>query len=764
MRPARPTLLAALLLAGTEAHAAPFTIGWVDPATSTSTGCIYNDLQTAVFAAPAGATIYVKGMNPLTGTIFLTKDVTILSGDLSAPCDDNTVSPLFVDATAAPRAFTVTGGATVLLGDLHILGGATAEGGALWLASGTTLHLSRTDITGGDAIRGGQVFVSSGATFSVGGSLLTEGTADDGGSIYVDGGGTAILEFDTIAMEHTADRGGVLFVQGEALVRDAVVAFGEATDGGNAYLDGGRLELDDGSLLFGEAEVEGGNAFVTGSGAELVMQSSAIWGGTAGTGGGGVHVGPGARLASTTGSSSAIVGNLAPVGAGISALAAVITLEADELRDNLATGDGGALHATSSLITLTGTTLGNVNPGFANEATRGAGMFVSGGTVVGSDVQLLGNVAATAGGGVFATAGASVTLDDATVDGNQAPTGAGLHLDALSAASAALTGGAVTDNAASTDGGGAFVGATCTLTLDDVEVADNTAASDGAGAMVEGGTTGVARLVVRDTAFERNLAGAHGGGVHVRSGAGTDKARLDVVRGDFLDNEAGITTNSRGGGIGVQGGSLVVDLLDGSTLECTGTCLTLDGNAADRGAGLAVFAGGAAKVRRAEVHDNTSTVVNTGIGIDAAFGSTLLLEDSLFTGNACPTGAAAAVAVLASSVGDLRHNTIRDNSRRGLLLGANSITTLHANIVFDNNAGVTIDPAASAVMATCNDTQGSALTGTGNVSIAPAFDAGGFPTASALIDACSTDPGMSLSGASHADPDGSDMGAFEVPW
>lgn len=232
-----------------------------------------------------------------------------------------------------------------------------------------------------------------------------------------------------------------------------------------------------------------------------------------------------------------IENNEATYGAGIYMMRrGTVEIVGTQLIDNSASYGGGIYGAGDNTLTLSDVYITD------NEASSGAGIQLESGAVVTADVEsyVTDNHATTRGGGID-LAGDS-TWSGGEVDGNTAPTGAGM---AISCADehVSLTDLLILDNFAETDGGGLAIA--CSVTAENVTLYDNMAGLEGGGFILEG----VERVTLTACTITDNRAGdGRGGGAQIDDGvlesvgsdwgeADEDNDPVDIRLGDDTDAE-----------------------------------------------------------------------------------------------------------------------------------------------------------------------------------------------------------------------------------
>ena len=231
----------------------------------------------------------------------------------------------------------------------------------------------------------------------------------------------------------------------------------------------------------------------------------------------------------------------------------------DAVMDNA--GRGRALDVRDNAVTLKDITL------TGGYTSRGAGIACEGGSLVATDVNLVGNDATSLGGALHLSEGCQAELTNVFIDHNTAPTGAALYATGLGTSVSLseltvswnewTTGGgvAIADGASATltdviltanDGedGGSLAVRDATATVTSCEISENDTAN-GPGLYVTGSE---ASVTVEDSTFSENEATESGGGVYL-----SDGATLELATVSFLDN----TAEDWGGAVYLEGAHLV---------------------------------------------------------------------------------------------------------------------------------------------------------------------------------------------------------------
>jgi len=369
-------------------------------------------------------------------------------------------------------------------------------GGAFFLGSESTVSLVDLSVQSNTASYGGGLYVSSDATVSAEAAVFDANTANSGGGAYVYTDST--LHGGTYT-NNTAERGGGLYGRSNTTLQDLEASGNTASysgggveaSGGGTHLGltltgntaqfGGGLLVSDGTFSLSDllvqtnaATEDGGGMYVAGG--EIAVLSARFNENAAESDGGGVFA-SGANLSFDT---VTIAANTAVEGAGVLLDSGEMDASDVEITANVAEDAGGGFYLAND-----GLWDGGVLS--ANEAYWGAGAMLWGTQVV-KNATFSGNAGSYAGG-VFIPSDGFVVLEGVVLDGNVAEYkgGAALVLSPLDASDTTfignsaedggalaidygvdvtLTGGSVTSNVASDQGGGA-------------RLIDGTLASDG---------------------------------------------------------------------------------------------------------------------------------------------------------------------------------------------------------------------------------------------------------------------------------------------
>jgi predicted outer membrane repeat protein len=314
---------------------------------------------------------------------------------------------------------------------------------------------------------------------------------------------------DVTRIDGSVGTGSTMVVDGSTvLLRGLELAWGQGSGGGLFTTGGAAVTLEQTTIRDNHGDY-GGGIYVSGGTAVTLTNDSDVIHNTASGYGGGARVWGSLVGAETT---SDISDNCAAHGGGVSISGGVLTLDGSDMEGNEAAdaeGEGGGIHAEDEgSVAL----LGNAWV-YHGTAYDGAGAYLDGSTLDLADGVLGGNAATHDGGGAYLTNDATLTGGSLASIGwngypNTARYGGGVYLENSSLDFA----GRMTDNAASAGGGGIAALDGSTLTIRDAALQRNTAEGSGGGIYAQDGTVHVNR-----TRMDRNTA--RWGGAFFQTGA-----------------------------------------------------------------------------------------------------------------------------------------------------------------------------------------------------------------------------------------------------
>jgi len=399
----------------------------------------------------------------------------------------------------------------------------------------------------------GTIFtVNAGVTSTISGLTITGGNGGNGGGIYNQGD----LTLNDIVLNHnrTAGKGGGIYNDSAAQLSLQTVTIGTAGNPNTATQGGGGL-------------------YNSGS---VTIRNSVIVGNAAGGGGGGIYNFEGTIQA----------------------------FDDTEINHNSDNGlRGGGVYNNQGKFQM----YGGYIPDNQETKSDGGGVYNYFGTMTLTGVSVVGNRAIGYGGGIY-TYNGSLTLthnvfigSSANMDRNFAHRGGGMYVNG---SVVNMTGGAITNNTATTPttgggagalsgGGGLYVNAG-SLTLTHVSITHNGSMTNGGGVYVRSGN-----LKLINNIISYNGDGGFGGGMLIKGGTVT------VSGGTIQNNQA---TKGAGGGIYNYQGSLTLNsyAIDGNIFP-----VQIIGNyASSNGGGMFLANGSNTTFNDATVSGN-ATALNT---------------------------------------------------------------------------------------------------------------------------------------------------------
>lgn len=392
--------------------------------------------------------------------------------------------------------------------------------------------------------------------------------------------------------------------------------------GGGIEAQGGSLTVKDSTISNNNARGNGGGIF-SAEGNVLDVSGSTIKG-NKGNNGGGIHTGE-ARDASKTPSKATITDTTIleneAIGSGEGGgvyvgTRADATLKGCTVANNKSVSTGGGIAAKLGTVTLDDTTVEN------NQAVNGGGLFHLGIAVPGSLTLQNGsiirnNTASSMGGGLFLWGNVGLKSDNSEISGNKALYGAGIAASQYTANFASpkleLVNTKVNNNgdASTVMGGGIYAASGVTVTSKNTKFLDNTANSGGGILLYLNSSADL-----NNSEVSGNKATGNGGGVYVYDAT----CSLSASNGTVFRENSGY----RGGGIFSSGGTVTVE---DSTFE--------KNTATDDGGAIAATQNSSLTVRNSKVLENKAADTAGGI---LAEKSTLEVTDSIIDGNRASVG------------------------------------------------------------------------------------------------------------------------------
>ncbi len=612
------------------------------------------------------------------------------------------------DATGQNAKLSAQGGGIYNLGGPLTLNGSTVSGNTARNGQGATA---------GGGQGGGIYNVPSGtgaaATATLNNSTVSGNTADEGGGLY--NLGTATLTSSTFDGNTAGTGGGVASFGGSAALTGSTVSNNSADFGGGLFIENGPATLDNSTVNGNTANVDGGGIYDTvtaNNTSTLTLTNSTVTNNAAAQGvGGGIANFFG--TAALTGST--VSNNTAAQGGGIFnennstlSLANNSTVSGNTATGGRQNGGQGGGIDNAGAATLTDTTVsGNSATGVAGSGQgggiftgEGGGIFntgtltllrstLSNNTAAGSGTGDYGGAAGAGFGGGLATLLGSVTLQNSTVQGNEALGGGGAPAFFGSpggAGGAARGGGVFVGGGDLTVSGGTLISSNQAVGGQGGNaVSDSFGGTGGAGGTAQGG--GIffsgSTLSVTDSTLSGNTAqGGTGGtsgfgpnGTPLPGGPGgeADGGGLATVLGTVSLQSTTLDGNKAIGGRAggrPQGNFSSTDgpARGGGLYSTTGVLAVSGGTVANNSAqsagfGFALFGGGVYNAGNATftgtaAHDNKAI---QGGGLFNDPNGTLTLTDSTVSTNSAEQGAGIDNAGAATLSG----STVSDNSATG---------------------------------------------------------------------------------------------------
>ncbi|MBR5096881.1 MAG: right-handed parallel beta-helix repeat-containing protein, partial [Treponema sp.] len=475
----------------------------------------------------AGATVTISGCN-------ITDNTTTASVDGAG---------IYMAADVKPT-LTITGG--------EVSGNSTAGKGAGVCVMSGTFNSTNLEISGNESTgsNGGGIFVS---TIGVEGFKMTGGEisgnkakAGGGADLQCQDAASPLLGGVTISgNQATAGNGGGIFVtSGKYLsIKDCVVINNTATGGnGGGIYNAGTCYIY-GSTAIGE---EGASSPAESAAGKHSNIATATTGATpTGGNGGGIYNATtlylgyykdGDLVKPDNSFDGGVWYNYASIGGGIYNNTGTIYISGGTIKRNGAESGAGGIYnkgtcnfynglidSNSALIgagvyTAAGSTFkmegGTISDNTADTTTYGGGGVCASGSFTMSAGTISGN-SGQCGGGIWVYGG-TASIEAGTISGNEGEKGAGICVSTSGSSNGNvnMTGGKIETNSVSSSGhgGGIFVDAGCSLSVESGEITGND------GGYLGGGVMSLGSVTMSDGTISGNSASIGGGGVCVYDG------------------------------------------------------------------------------------------------------------------------------------------------------------------------------------------------------------------------------------------------------
>lgn len=683
------------------------------------------------------------------------------------------------------------------------------HGGGVYMDGGLLQLYNTSRVRSNSANRGGGIYAEGGAQIEmydssyVGYSLSTgANSAYDGGGIYLIGTGSALK------------------MSGNSAVR-----YNQATNNaGGIYANtGSSLDIDNASVIDNLGGDYGGGILVYGDTTANIHNGSDIsyneCDDPSDSHGAGIYIwSHGAAVTVTASTVISNVSNNFAGGIGIDGNSNLLINLDSAINDNEAGEYGGGLAIYTGTVTI--------NKAIIQENTAGlsgGGIYIENGSLYADDPDIRFNEARDFGGGIYRSGGAAY-LKAMTRHGligvNRAllHDGGGIYDTSGNTLYITSWNGfsfSINTNDAADDGGGIF--ATYGTYVDMygyIEMTSNRAVGDGGAIYLEDGSTArlndYGNMQYRPQVLSNDANTGNGGGIYALDSdvqlygsiighpVNGNTAHAGDGGGVYLENSSMTMQNTlvqnntaadNGGGIAVITSTLTIDSLyllppslvtdihspEATITNCDPESLPPNRYCTEFRYNTAVDDGGAIYGDHSTLSiEHTAFYSNTADSASAFVSRYGLvnLYDSLFVGNDAtgPNNATTLIYKLAGTVGSsvmiAMNNTWADNPDRAVSYTDESSGAFYNNIVWGNYQAGSINPPATTQ---CNDTQGGALSGTGNISQNPLFytSARGdyrLLIGSPAIDVCPSGTTPDLDNRARPKGTGYDMGAFESNW
>jgi uncharacterized membrane protein len=394
---------------------------------------------------------------------------------------------LVLDTGAVVQGISKPG---VIVGSSHSLGTLEMKEGSIVRDNGSALGSTN----GGGVVINGGTFTMYGGEISgnTGGGVRIEGT----GTIFTMNGGTISGNTDNgvslnNAVGFTMSGGTISANTGSGVnIKVGTFTMNEGTISGNTGNTGGGVRIEGGIFTMNGGTISGN---MTSGGVRIAGGTFTMEGGT-------------------------ISGNYCPTGGGvrIEGQGCVFTMNGGLISGNTAgqgtTGGGGVvLYGANTVFNMNGGAISDNSSTYQGGGVALLGdrakFNMSGGVISGNRIEWNEG----AGGGVFSKSSASeLTMGGGTISGNSASYGGGVALCHYKNMTFKITGGLITDNSVTNNGGGVYVMSGNTLNMIGGEITGNIASVAGGGV----------HRVTADSGFTGNpqiggtTAPASGGWVH----------------------------------------------------------------------------------------------------------------------------------------------------------------------------------------------------------------------------------------------------------
>ena len=376
-------------------------------------GGAYQEQKTE-FVVSAGMNAILSGNRAKEsgGAVFIAKGNFTVNGTASiignkADNGDGGAIYLGVGTSDSPSVFTVGNNGRLLLGGNTSNDGNTAgnHGGGVY-CGGSFIANGETSIQNNRSIKDGGAVYVDGGQFSASSTitLKSNSAGGDGGAVYVSGGNISLDE--NIISNNNAANGGAVFVNG-----------GDFTAEGTTEITGNTATANGGAVYVTGTDIKRGNININGSSssimATIVGNYSAGEGGAFYVNNGDITMGL-TELSGNGKDPSSVVHTVN--GGAIALYDGVFTFaDGSEIKNNMATGNGGALYIKNagtqkSISCEGGSYVGNTASG------DGGAIYASGDILLKVTADVRNNIAKN-GGGLYLDGGVNMTFGNKNISG-----------------------------------------------------------------------------------------------------------------------------------------------------------------------------------------------------------------------------------------------------------------------------------------------------------------------------------------------------------
>ncbi len=438
------------------------------------------------------------------------------------------------------------------------------------------------------------------------------GVGFSSGRIFIPKGANIILDLQTYTLDRGLEKGtgssSVILSEGELEITGTTGTITGAS-GSGIFAVYGTLKISGGNITGNYARWNGGGVNVVG--AHLILSGGSIYGNTVDSCGAGVYL-ERSTLEMMGGiiGGEANIGNSAVSGGGLYLFYSTAQIMGGVISNNSASaetlGGGGIYVGLGSSAVVS-----NVNIS-KNTANYAGGVYVEGRFEINAGAEITENTAENDGGAVWGTHFSDIKMTGGTVSKNTASTnGGGIYTEGT----LTVDGGTFRENTSTTNYSGAIHGANATIIINDVLVTENTAARNGGGMYVWN-----TNLTLNGGTFDNN----HGSAA---SGISLSASTCTVNGGTYSNN---INTGSGGAFVAFDSRLIINDGLitdnsarnGGGILVYSSASLVVNGgiisnNSASGGSGGGIFSEGEVEITGGTVTGNNTDGSGAGIFIRA---------------------------------------------------------------------------------------------------------------------------------------------------